>query len=342
MNPSQVLDCQADLLVRLRDPIVRRTWTEHLAMNVTDGSEQAVDDDARSSGAAGVYALGRSVTDAACYFVSDEMSMLVQYAASQLDDTDRLDHRLAPTRSGIARFDRPMPMRDIRGREMLIGWVVWGPVHVQYARQHDLSEPEDAIGVWLFNDHRDAPDEIAQFTMTPDYLARLDHRLGRWGLIGMTLVSDGVRLGPSLMEPRSDMAARVLAEGDMPHAHTNASRLVHAFWLMLGQTVADVRDADVDRATRKRMGRIPLPARVVVIRLRRHEGSRSEGETYVEWSHRWVVRGHWRNQFCGHDHPLAQEIEPGQYRARIWIAPYVKGPDGKPLVVSEKVYGLVR
>jgi hypothetical protein len=53
----------------------------------------------------------------------------------------------------------------------------------------------------------------------------------------------------------------------------------------------------------------------------------------VEWSKRWVVRGHWRWQSYG----------PGRTeRRRIWISPFIKGPDGAPLVVSEKVYDLRR
>lgn len=43
---------------------------------------------------------------------------------------------------------------------------------------------------------------------------------------------------------------------------------------------------------------------------------------------RWWVDGHWRQQACGPGH--AQ-------RKPIWIAPYIKGPEGKPLT-DEKVH----
>jgi hypothetical protein len=49
--------------------------------------------------------------------------------------------------------------------------------------------------------------------------------------------------------------------------------------------------------------------------------SLGDGSGHVAWSHRWIVRGHWRLQACG---PRQTE------RKRRWIDPYVKGPEDKP------------
>jgi hypothetical protein len=58
-----------------------------------------------------------------------------------------------------------------------------------------------------------------------------------------------------------------------------------------------------------------------------------DGESDIEWTHRWIVRGHWREQWI----PSRNAHEPR------WIAPYVKGPEDKPLVVADKtVYAVVR
>lgn len=47
-----------------------------------------------------------------------------------------------------------------------------------------------------------------------------------------------------------------------------------------------------------------------------------------EFHHRWVVRGHWRQQACG----------PGREQRRpTWIMPHLKGPDDAPLMPSEHV-----
>lgn len=51
----------------------------------------------------------------------------------------------------------------------------------------------------------------------------------------------------------------------------------------------------------------------------------------IEWSHRWTVRPHWRNQF----------IRAGTHEPR-FIETYVKGPEDKPLIVKEAVYAARR
>jgi len=48
--------------------------------------------------------------------------------------------------------------------------------------------------------------------------------------------------------------------------------------------------------------------------------SKKNGST-VEWSHRWLVRGHWRQQPYGPQRKL---------RRMTWIDPFVKGPEDKP------------
>lgn len=49
----------------------------------------------------------------------------------------------------------------------------------------------------------------------------------------------------------------------------------------------------------------------------------------VEHDHRWVVRGHWRNQPCG---------KGRSQRRRIWIQEHVAGPEDKPLRRDTRVY----
>lgn len=69
-----------------------------------------------------------------------------------------------------------------------------------------------------------------------------------------------------------------------------------------------------------------------VIELRRPRGDRDEEgpvrEGAVDWTHRWIVGGHWRWQ----PYPKTGEVK------QIWIAPYEKGPQDKPLVIRERVW----
>jgi hypothetical protein len=66
---------------------------------------------------------------------------------------------------------------------------------------------------------------------------------------------------------------------------------------------------------------------VVVVKLRREQGERHEptGEE-GNYSHRWIVGGHWRNQWYATE----------SIHRQIWISPYVKGPEDRPLIVRPR------
>ena len=77
------------------------------------------------------------------------------------------------------------------------------------------------------------------------------------------------------------------------------------------------------RAARRRLACAGIDdpqVRVILLRRRAYRAIDEETGVSVAWSCRWLVRGHWRAQFF----PASGEHRP------IWIAPYVKGPDGKP------------
>lgn len=96
----------------------------------------------------------------------------------------------------------------------------------------------------------------------------------------------------------------------------------------------------VHRQRRKEFERVTgrkIP-HVKVVTLRRAERTTSSAtdkpeEPGREFSCRWVVDGHWRNARVG----------PGrQERRLVYVHPYVKGPEDKPLVSRVKVYAVRR
>lgn len=84
----------------------------------------------------------------------------------------------------------------------------------------------------------------------------------------------------------------------------------------------------------------PLPQRfdpeirkvkMLVLRENLHRsGESADDDERVrrEYSHRFIVRGFWRNQAYGPNHSL---------RRRQWVPPFVKGPSDKPLICKETV-----
>lgn len=101
-------------------------------------------------------------------------------------------------------------------------------------------------------------------------------------------------------------------------------------WLLMQQPVTSSRDVPLTRPARRRLQRAGHePADVRLVELRRPAGATPTGDSVGEreYRHRWIVRGHWRQQW----YPSRQVHRP------VWIAPHLKGPDEAPLLGGEKV-----
>jgi len=100
-------------------------------------------------------------------------------------------------------------------------------------------------------------------------------------------------------------------------------RFSAAAFAFLEQRILLTRRVRPARAVRRRL---PAPLRedwlrVVVLRRQVHLGPTAAGAGEVAWSCRWLVRGHWREQWFP---------SVGRHRP-IFVLPYEKGPEDKPL-----------
>jgi hypothetical protein len=248
--------------------------------------------------------------------VTADMVTVLQYAASQLDEEDLFDPTLAPSGCGMVRFDEPLYLTDVDGDWCKIHWLLWGPGlggTLLYIA-NDINDP-DRMTLWSFEQR---PEVVRQF--------------GRWLPVMGFIVPAGKPLGPENVELTPEEVRKAMELGNEPKA-SNFTRIVHAFWLLCEQTIADKREEHIRKTARKQAEKLGIDPRVTVVQLRRSNGSRGEGESQVEWTRRWVVKGHWRWQAHG----------PGRAeRKRIWIHPFIKGPEDAPLIASSKVYDLKR
>lgn len=108
--------------------------------------------------------------------------------------------------------------------------------------------------------------------------------------------------------------------------------ILAAMWsLSQTPTVADVSTHTPTTGPKikgQRRRQAPSPIKIVELRQMRHENvtHNSSGRRYT---HRWLVRGHWRDQACG----------PGlKERRRVWVPAYTKGPADAPLIEKETVF----
>lgn len=339
MKPAEVLDHQADLADRATNPDFRDIVVGTMTASYADDPYVATERSVKMSDAvADQFAtrLPLAVRAAEAFHVTPDMSIMVQHIATQLDGTDRFNFEALPSTHGIARFDEPLPMRDIRGKLMLIHWAVWA----RTANQSGYP----VLMLWFFNDW-DFPDAISSELLNESlYDAdRMRKIQGRWGFISVDYITDQQRMGPAFVEIDDETRARVIASGIILGDGT-LSRYMHAFFLLLGQTVTKLSKVEADRKFARRARRAKLPSsRVTVVAMRRTEYlGEGVGERDVEWSHRWSVRAHLRWQHVGPDYPGAKETSPGVFMARIVIGWHIKGPPDKPLILTQKVYDLRR
>jgi hypothetical protein len=289
---------------------------EHLILD-TVGNKRA----ARQTSEEIVARLPSAVQTADAFFVAADMSDLIVHSANVLDSSDIADHRLAPTRSGFAYFEKPLEIKDVRGSTLLLNAILWQPM-------------SGGLLVHMWNDQMRTPDEAAKdyARFLPEELARA---VGRWGYIGIAEYRTDNMIGDPEVKVSEAVIVKYAERGIEPMPTTNPNRLFHAFWLLLQQKIVMTGLERGDRKLTKRLLRAGVPGEVTVIALRHVEYPEGEGEGQVYWRHRWIVRGFWRWQ--------PYKDDAGEWaRKRIWIDPYVKGPAGAPLKISKKVNAVVR
>jgi len=107
------------------------------------------------------------------------------------------------------------------------------------------------------------------------------------------------------------------------------SKLVFSFFAFIRQECVSIQTTQASRPIRRHAPKAYTAEPVIrIIQLRRRGPAINGGETQSrDYSCRWLVRGHWRNQF----YPSSKSHRPR------FIPAYVKGPDDKPLKQPAKV-----
>ena len=132
----------------------------------------------------------------------------------------------------------------------------------------------------------------------------------------------------------ADDAAFIIQRDDEGVLGDWFERLMNAvFALMDEPRVVESRDAEPEPLSRmsRSMQDEVRKVRIVDVREIVHDGDDAgHGHTgpHRPYSHRFIVSGHWREQPYGPNRSK---------RRRVWIAPYVKGPKDKPLVLKDVV-----
>lgn len=110
--------------------------------------------------------------------------------------------------------------------------------------------------------------------------------------------------------------------GEWTIASRNALQVFACGCLWLQQKIVTALQAPLSRAAQRRLSRQNIDPKCLVVQLRSKQYTRTSPEDeakHVDWAWQWAVRGHWRDQPTKDGTKL------------IWIHPYIKGPEDKPL-----------
>jgi hypothetical protein len=284
----------------------------------------------------GIYE-SMSLRLAQTYWVNADMADLAGHAAKTMPPQSFVRGDL-PCPAGFALFQEPIQFLDCNGKMVNVRAVVWRPfffadvgqARMEYAKNSEAAL-EQSSGVYLttYMDPHGTDDysEEASFKRLAHLLAPL-HPLGR------IIIPFGTKQcfeeghfasAGSPPEKRQEITDSGLA----------LYRLMPAIWTLMQQRLARTTETEQARQSRRRLERTDSPLKerkVRVITLRQFHRRVDQGGAAPEHTHRWIVSGHWRNQWL-----------PSKNMHRLqWISAFVKGPEDKPLVFKPTVHQLVR
>jgi hypothetical protein len=255
-----------------------------------------------------------------------------------------------PYDQGLVIFDRPMPyfdyLEDRGGKSselarMPLRAIAWSRATSVGKRDFLTGEKSvsDGIFMWVYTDlafinevYRDELVVRQAPPMAGPHLLLVD--ITAW-LFDDELWSDGTE---EQTLPQGPFMEREPDRKLSPHMSL-LRRYILALFLFMKQEIVATTHERPPRPARRRAERAGLtsPDSIVVIHLRRmkHASKGSDEDEAerqeVEWSHRWIVRAHWRQI---HDKNGRPRLVP--------VREHVKGPDDKPLVVKERIISVDR
>lgn len=260
--------------------------------------------------------------NAECYYWSREMLNLVTFAAKSLPDSWSLMRQHIPSVSGFFYL-----AKAVEGIKVAFAWNVLSVDPEDMAAE----KIEKAMVIHLPRSDGSIPDFNALSFTT--FIRHPDPHFPK-PLPTRTFLY----VGESLQDWKVSIvrhAGEINADAKEWEPFYDDLRLFGTMLSFIQQRIMVSTRLTVSRATRKRAMRAYRLSEpdVNVVKLRavvarKHEG---EGEP-VEWQCRWIVRGHWRDQW----YPSMKKNQP------IFISPYIKGPEDKPLRDPKRLFAVVR
>jgi hypothetical protein len=230
-------------------------------------------------------------------YVAEEMQDLLDQAIPGFEPEPLLPSDLV-TPNGFVIFPRPFYVDDIRWRKISWRAALWS----SYTLYFPGTEPTPGILISMYSLYDD-PDDAKYPPEAKNFFIHT-----RLSLLHLAPWTFGTEI------PADDRVRQPL-------------RQLQCFFRLTMQHITTHDKFPLSRPTKRRAKRYKMKEKnVTVIRLRRPKSkAEHEGEP-MQHDHRWVVRGHWRNQW----------FPSLDIHRQIYIHEYIKGPEDKPLRITER------
>lgn len=277
------------------------------------------------------------------FYVHPRMSELVTAASESLPEEPLVPEDL-PTPQGFVLIPGGLTSIDVSGNVVQTNAVLWS-AHGGRVSVVMLTDKHDPLDQKQMQERGIDTTDMPRYTVVhtgglefgkplpisagpdmvipPEYGVQVRYQKNPDGSTNMYLFSDK---GYSQEE-----LAEMFSFGMRPEP---IARWLVTMWRLMQQPLTSIEKEVPTRQMRRQLERRNAPDRHVSVVTLRRKAERGNGDTEVNWSHRWLVRGHWRRQ------PYKEGGET-IYR-HIWIHPHIKGPEDAPLLVREHVYSLER
>jgi aromatic ring-cleaving dioxygenase len=206
------------------------------------------------------------------------------------------------TSAGFLLLPRPVTTHDVHDKLTSFRAIMWEPIQMRTANEAGLIDKEPRGGILLYLFH--ATEDLDDYSIAGDR-----------GVAPFIL--------SHVMPWEFGDADVTLSE----HDERSIYRPIQCLWRLMMQTLAVHTPEKAGGPYGRRWEKAKMPEKkVTVVRLRRTYEDKDPGDEpgTVEWTHRWLVNGFWRQQW----YPSIQ-----QHR-QIWVSPFVKGPSHLPLVIK--------
>jgi hypothetical protein len=286
-------------------------------------------------------------------FVSSEMCEIVAVAYPDFRPEPLVPTDLV-TLCGFMCFETPFVVKDRRGIVTDIHAVAWQPVLGRLTTEWLTGRLiEDGVGTGMMT--RTELEQVRERFLTNDYVA--EWASAESGDANVSI--DGLNISLySSTDTMSFEQLRGIGDGVIPsilpmhvtpwwfgmsyeenETDENGDETAADTWWKIVQTTFRLMQQRISHAHRERPERAARREGVrrgfhsndvTIVRLRRESNpdeAHDDGESgAANYSHRFIVSGHWRDQWYPSE----------SLHRQLWISPYVKGPEDKPLVVSPR------